>query len=75
MDVDQWNRKLRADLLDVGFLNQCCIDILESTMNEHELPDGATEGIEQAAKLLMEGVDKLIDLSQQVAAGKITVIT
>ncbi|NQC19385.1 DUF7364 domain-containing protein, partial [Pseudomonas aeruginosa] len=62
-------RRLRAELLEVGFLNQCCLDLMESMEAEFSLTDDQRECIEQLSRFLQEGIGKLTSLSERVAAG------
>ncbi len=67
-------RRLRAELLEVGFLNQCCLDLMESMEAEFSLTDDQRECIEQLSRFLQEGIGKLTSLSERVAAGDIVVL-
>ncbi|HBP5702258.1 TPA: hypothetical protein L6B19_06920 [Pseudomonas aeruginosa] len=67
-------RRLRAELLEVGFLNQCCLDLMESMEAEFSLTDDQRECIEQLIRFLQEGIGKLTSLSERVAAGDIVVL-
>ncbi|HCF5281700.1 TPA: hypothetical protein NIG50_002126 [Pseudomonas aeruginosa] len=67
-------RRLRAELLEVGFLNQCCLDLMESMEAEFSLTDDQRECIEQLSRFLQEGIGKLTSLSERVVAGDIVVL-
>ena len=67
-------RRLRAELLEVGFLNQCCLDLIESMESEFSLTDDQRECIEQLSRFLQEGIGKLTALSERVVAGDIVVL-
>ncbi|UJC33064.1 hypothetical protein HUK78_06030 [Pseudomonas aeruginosa] len=45
-------RRLRAELLEVGFLNQCCLDLMESMGAEFSLTDDQRECFEQLSRFL-----------------------
>lgn len=55
-------RRLRAELLEVGLLNQCC------------LSQDQQECFEQLSRFLQEGIGKLTALSERVAGGEIVVL-
>ncbi|KSD72789.1 DUF7364 domain-containing protein [Pseudomonas aeruginosa] len=67
-------RRLRAELLEVGFLNQCCLDLMESMESEFHLTQDQLECFEQLSRFLQEGIGKLTALSERVAAGDIVVL-
>ncbi|EKA36111.1 DUF7364 domain-containing protein [Pseudomonas aeruginosa] len=58
----------------MGFLNQCCLDLMESMEAEFSLTDDQRECIEQLSRFLQEGIGKLTSLSERVAAGDIVVL-
>ncbi|WP_458422052.1 DUF7364 domain-containing protein, partial [Pseudomonas aeruginosa] len=49
-------RRLRAELLEVGFLNQCCLDLMEAMEAEFSLTEDQRECIEQLGRFLREGI-------------------
>jgi uncharacterized protein YutE (UPF0331/DUF86 family) len=65
-------RRLRAELLEVGFLNQCCLDLMEAMNSEFSLTEDQRECIEQLGR--REGIGKLTALSERVADGDIVVL-
>ncbi|AWF68578.1 hypothetical protein CSB92_3148 [Pseudomonas aeruginosa] len=67
-------QRLRAELLEVGFLNQCCLDLMESMEAEFSLTKDQRECIEQLSRFLREGIGKLTALSERVADGDIVVL-
>ncbi|HBO2305619.1 TPA: hypothetical protein ACRMYN_002482 [Pseudomonas aeruginosa] len=67
-------RRLRAELLEVGFLNQCCLDLMESMESEFHLTRDQQECFEQLSRFLQEGIGKLTALSERVAVGDIVVL-
>ncbi|WP_238165086.1 hypothetical protein [Pseudomonas aeruginosa] len=67
-------QRLRAELLEVGFLNQCCLDLMESMEAEFSLTKDQRECIEQLSQFLREGIGKLTALSERVADGDIVVL-
>ncbi len=62
-------QRLRAELLEVGFLNQCCLDLMEAMEAEFSLTEDQRECIEQLGRFLREGIGKLTALSERVADG------
>ncbi|HEK3481482.1 TPA: hypothetical protein SMW11_003280 [Pseudomonas aeruginosa] len=67
-------RRLRAELLEVGLLNQCCLDLMEAMESEFSLSQDQQECIEQLGRFLREGIGKLTALSERVAGGEIVVL-
>ena len=67
-------RRLRAELLEVGFLNQCCLDLKETMASEFSLSQDQQECFEQLSRFLREGIGKLTALSERVADGDIVVL-
>ncbi|MDE8660780.1 hypothetical protein PUL39_030530 [Pseudomonas aeruginosa] len=57
-------RRLRAELLEVGF-NQCCLDLMEAMEVEFSLAEDQRECIEQLGRFLREGIGKLTALSER----------
>ncbi|HEP8841266.1 TPA: hypothetical protein VDU70_005119 [Pseudomonas aeruginosa] len=64
-------RRLRVELLEIGFLNMQCIDLVEKLWSEAELTPGQRNYLEQLKQILLEGVGGLTALSDRVAAGEI----
>ncbi|HEK1626358.1 TPA: hypothetical protein ACGXER_002223 [Pseudomonas aeruginosa] len=64
-------RRLRVELLEIGFLNMQCIDLVEKLWSEAELTPGQRNYLEQLRQVLLEGVGGLTALSDRVAAGEI----
>ncbi|MFO7095243.1 hypothetical protein P3D58_12510 [Pseudomonas aeruginosa] len=67
-------RRLRAELLEVGFLNQCCLDLMDAMEAEFSLTEDQQECFEQLSRFLQEGIGKLTALSERVAGGEIVVL-
>lgn len=67
-------RRLRAELLEVGLLNQCCLDLVEAMESEFSLSQDQQECFEQLSRFLQEGIGKLTALSERVAGGEIVVL-
>ncbi|RPL50300.1 hypothetical protein IPC1469_24090 [Pseudomonas aeruginosa] len=67
-------RRLRAELLEVGFLNQCCLDLMDTMASEFSLSQDQQECFEQLSRFLREGIGKLTALSERVADGDIVVL-
>lgn len=67
-------RRLRAELLEVGLLNQCCLDLMEAMESEFSLSQDQQECFEQLSRFLQEGIGKLTALSERVAGGEIVVL-
>ncbi|HBN9515500.1 TPA: hypothetical protein L3889_000505 [Pseudomonas aeruginosa] len=67
-------RRLRAELLEVGILNQCCLDLMEAMESEFSLTQDQRECFEQLSRFLQEGIGKLTALSERVAGGEIVVL-
>ncbi|HCF9826581.1 TPA: hypothetical protein NI800_004187 [Pseudomonas aeruginosa] len=67
-------RRLRAELLEVGFLNQCCLDLMDTMASEFSLSQDQQECLEQLSRFLREGIGKLTALSERVADGDIVVL-
>ncbi len=63
-------RRLRAELLEVGFLNQCCLDLMDTMASEFSLSQDQQECFEQLSRFL----GKLTALSERVADGDIVVL-
>ncbi|WP_435875128.1 DUF7364 domain-containing protein [Pseudomonas aeruginosa] len=67
-------RRLRAELLEVGFLNQCCLDLMAAMESEFHLTQDQHECIEQLSRFLQEGIGRLTALSERVAADDIVAL-
>ncbi|EPP3878258.1 DUF7364 domain-containing protein [Pseudomonas aeruginosa] len=67
-------RRLRAELLEVGLLNQCCLDLMAAMESEFSLSQDQQECFEQLSRFLQEGIGKLTALSERVAGGEIVVL-
>ncbi|XAG93810.1 hypothetical protein [Pseudomonas phage vB_PaeP-F1Pa] len=66
---------MRVALLEVGFLNQCGLDLIDNMESEFHLTKDQQECLEQLSLFLQEGIDKLTALSERVATGDIVALS